>query len=131
MAYKNLDEFHIDHDNQHTLDAVITQDPSCPKCHPLERQSVEFKQFLSWYRNRQAVKTFSQRSVEIFDRYLDSLNKQRDQNGNLTKDQVKALGEQARFIVKSFRYTGRPSMRSAELGFYITKLAEATGFNPR
>ncbi len=26
---------------------------------------------------------------------------------------------------------GRPSGRSAELGFYITKLAEATGFSPR
>ncbi len=46
MAYKNLDEFHIDHDNQHILDAVITQDPSYPKCHLLERQSAEFKQFL-------------------------------------------------------------------------------------
>ena len=45
--------------------------------------------------------------------------------------QVKVLGEQARFIVKSFRYTGRPSGRSAELGFYITKLAEATGFSFR
>ncbi len=95
MAYKNLDEFHIDHDNQHTLNAVITQDPSCPRCYPLEKQSAEFKQFLGWYRNRQAVKTFSQRSVEIFDRYLDSLNKQRDQDGQLTKEQVKALGEQA------------------------------------
>jgi len=30
-----------------------------------------------------------------------------------------------------FRYTGRPSTKSAELGFYITKLAEAIGFNPR
>ncbi len=30
-----------------------------------------------------------------------------------------------------FKYTGRPSTRSAELGFYITKLAEATGFSPR
>ena len=131
MAYKNLDEFYINHNNQHTLNAVITQDPSCPKCHPLEKQLAEFKQFLGWYRNRQAVKTFSQRSVEIFDRYLDSLNKQRDQDGHLTKEQVKALGEQARFIVKLFRYTGRPSIRSAELGFYITKLAEATRFSPR
>ncbi len=26
---------------------------------------------------------------------------------------------------------GRPFGRSAELGFYITKLAEATGFSPR
>ncbi len=86
-----MDEFHIDHDNQHTLNAVTTQDPSCPKCHLLERQSAEFKQFLDWYRNRQAVKTFSQRSVEIFDRYLADLNKQRDKDGNLTKEQVKAL----------------------------------------
>jgi len=131
VTYKNLDEFHIDYDNQHTLNAVITQDPSCPKCHPLEKQLAEFKQFLGWYRNRQAVETFSQRSVKIFDHYLDSLNKQRDQDGNLTKEQVKALGEQVRFIVKSFRYIGRPSTRSAELGFYIIKLAEATGFNPR
>ena len=45
--------------------------------------------------------------------------------------QIKALGEQARFIVKSFRYISRPNARSAELGFYITKLAEATGFDPR
>ena len=37
------------------------------------------------YRNRQAVKTFRQRSVEIFDRYLGILNKQRDKDGNLTK----------------------------------------------
>ena len=95
MAYKNLDKFHLDHDNQYTLDAVTTQDPSCLRCHPLERQSAEFKQFLGWYRNRQSVKTFSQRSVEIFDRYLDNLNKQRDKDGNLTKEQVKALGEQA------------------------------------
>ena len=35
------------------------------------------------------------------------------------------------FIVKSFRYTGRPSGRSAELGFYITKLAKAIGFSPK
>ena len=35
------------------------------------------------------------------------------------------------FIVKSFRYTGRPNIRSAELGFYITKLAKAIGFDPR
>src|SRR6266542_1932515 len=131
MAYKNLDEFHIDHDNQYTLNAVLTQDPSCPRCHPLERQSTEFKQFLGWYRNRQAVKTFSQRSVKIFDRYLGHLNKQRKKDGNLTKEQVKAFGEQARFIVKSFRYTGRPSGRSAELGFYITKLAEAIGFSSK
>ncbi len=59
MAYKNLDEFHINHDNQHTLNAIITQDPFCSRYHPLEKQSAEFKQFLSWYRNRQAVKTFS------------------------------------------------------------------------
>ncbi len=45
--------------------------------------------------------------------------------------QIKALGEQAWLIVKSFRYTGRPSGRSAKVGFYITKLAEATGFSPR
>ena len=45
--------------------------------------------------------------------------------------QIKALGEQARFIVKSFRYIGRPSGRSVKLGFYITKLAEATGFDLR
>jgi len=63
--------------------------------------------------------------------YLANLNKQRDKNGNLTKEQVKALGEQARFIVKSFKYTGRPSGRSAELGFYITKLAEAIEFSLR
>jgi len=42
---------------------------------------------------RTLVKTFSQRSVEIFDRYLDDLNKQRDKDSNLTKAQVKALGE--------------------------------------
>ncbi len=95
MAYKNLNEFHIDYDNQHTLNIVIIQDPSCPKCHLLERQSAEFKQFFSWYRNRQAVKTFSQRSVKILDRYLADLNKQRNKNGNLTKEQVKVLGEQA------------------------------------
>ncbi len=59
------------------------------------------------------------------------LNKQRDKDDNLTKEQVKALGEQAWFIVKSFRYTGKLSGRSAELGFYITRLAEATGFSPR
>jgi len=44
---------------------------------------------------------------------------------------VKALGEQAWFIVKLFRYTGKPIGRSVELGFYITKLAEAIGFSPR
>src|SRR6266498_2997204 len=131
MAYKNLDEFHIDHDNQHTLNVITTQDSSCPRCHPLEKQLAEFKQFLGWYRNRQAVKTFSQQSVEIFDRYLDSLNKQRDQDGHLTKEQVKALGEQALFVVKSFKYTGRPRIRSVELGFYIMKLAKAIGFSPR
>ncbi len=103
MAYKNLNEFYIDHDNQHTLDAVTTQDPSCPKCHPLERQSAKFKQFLGWYKNRQVVKTFSQWLVKIFDWYLADLNKQRDKDDNLTKEQVKALGEQAWFIVKSFR----------------------------
>ena len=75
MTYKNLDEFHIDHDNQHTLNAVTTQDLSCSKCRLLEKQSAEFKQFLGWYRNRQAVKTFSQQLVEIFDRYLADLNK--------------------------------------------------------
>ncbi len=46
MTYKNLNEFHLDHNNQYTLDAVTTQDPSCPKYHLLERQSAEFKQFL-------------------------------------------------------------------------------------
>jgi len=59
------------------------------------------------------------------------LNKQRAENGTLTKDQVKALGKWVRFIVKSFRYIGRSSVRSTELRFYITKLAETTGFNPR
>ncbi len=42
MAYKNLDEFHIDYDNQYILNVITTQNPSCPKCHPLERQSAEF-----------------------------------------------------------------------------------------
>ncbi len=74
---------------------VTTQDPFCPKCYPLERQSAEFKQFLGWYRNRQTIKTFSQQSVEIFDRYLADLDKQRDKDGNLIKEQVKALEEQA------------------------------------
>ncbi len=55
----------------------------------------------------------------------------RNMDSNLTKEQVKALGEQAQFIVKSFRYTERPSIRLAELGFYITKLAKATGFSLR
>ncbi len=41
------------------------------------------------------------------------------------------LEKQARFIVKSFRYSGRLSTRSAELGFYITKLAEAIRFDSR
>ncbi len=36
-----------------------------------------------------------------------------------------------RFIVKSFRYIGRSSVRSVKLGFYITKLAEVTRFDPR
>ncbi len=36
-----------------------------------------------------------------------------------------------RFIVKSFRYIGRPSGRLVELGFYITKLAEVIGFSPK
>ncbi len=75
MAYKNLDEFHLDHDHQHSLNAVTTQDPFYSRCHPLEHQSAEFKQFLDWYRNWQAVKTFSQRSIEIFDNYLAELNK--------------------------------------------------------
>ena len=131
MTHRNLTEFHIDHDNQHELEAVTTQNPSCPRCHPLERQSVEFKQFLSWYKNRQSVKTFSQRTVEIFDRYLTDLNQHQGEDGTLTKDQIKVLGERARFIVKSFRYSGRSSTRSAELGYYITKLAEAIGFSPR
>ncbi len=59
MAHKNLDKFHLDHDRQHSLEAVTTQNPFCPKCHPLEWQLAEFKQFLGWYKNRQAVKTFS------------------------------------------------------------------------
>ena len=53
------------------------------------------------------------------------------ENGSLTKDQVKVLGERAWFIVKSFRYTGRPSARSAKLEYYIIKLAEVIGFDPR
>ena len=126
-----MDEFHFDHDNQHTLNMIITQNPSCPRYYPLEKQLAKFKQFLGWYRNRQAVKTFSQWSVKIFDWYLADVNKQCNKNGILTKDQVKALGEQARFIVKSFKYTGRLSARSAELGFYITKLVEAIEFDPR
>ena len=36
-----------------------------------------------------------------------------------------------RFIVKSFKYTRRPSTRSAELGFYITKLVKITGFDSK
>ena len=131
MAFKNLVEFHIDHDNQHSLNAVISQDPSCPKCHPLEKQSAEFGQFLGWYRKRQSIMTFSQRSVEVFDRYLDNLNKQRGTDGALPKDQIKDLSEQARLIVKAFRYRGRPTTRSAELGFYITKLVEKIGFDKR
>ncbi len=52
-------------------------------------------------------------------------------NGTLTKDQIKVLEEWVRFIIKSFKYTGRLSVRLAELGFYITKLTKATGFDPR
>ena len=44
---------------------------------------------------------------------------------------MKALGEQARFIVKFFRYQRKLSAKSAELGFYIIKLAKATGFSFR
>ena len=131
MAYKNLDEFHFNHDHQYNLNAVTTQDLSCPKCHPLKWQLAKFKQFLGWYRNRQAVKTFSQRLVKIFDQYLADLNKQWAEDSSLTKDQVKILEERAWFIIKSFRYISRPSIRSAELRFYITKLAEVTGFDPR
>ncbi len=36
-----------------------------------------------------------------------------------------------RFIIKSFRYSGRSSIRLAELGFYIIKLAEVIEFSPR
>jgi len=36
-----------------------------------------------------------------------------------------------RFIVKSFRYQEKPNAKSAKLGFYITKLAEVTGFDPK
>jgi len=69
--------------------------------------------------------------VEIFNQFLTDLNQQQVENGSLTKDQIKVLGETARFIVKFFRYIGRLSVRSAELRFSITKLAEATGFDPR
>ena len=131
MTYKNLDEFHLDHDHQHSLNTVTIQDPSCPKCHLLEWQSAEFKQFLDWYRNCQSIKTFSQQSVEIFDWYLAELNKQQAEDGTLTNDQVKALGERAWFIVKSFRYQEKLSAKSAELKFYITKLAEAIRFDPK
>ncbi len=69
--------------------------------------------------------------MKIFDWYLTELNSQWAKNDTLTKDQVKALGEQARFIVKSFKYIEKPSTKSVKLGFYITKLAEATGFDSR
>jgi len=69
--------------------------------------------------------------VEIFDYYLTDLNQQRAENDILTKEQVKVLEEQARFIVKFFRYIGRLSTRLAKLRFYITKLAKVTGFDLR
>ncbi len=69
--------------------------------------------------------------VEIFNRYLIDLNQQRAENGTLMKEQVKVLGERAWLIIKSFRYIGKLSTRSAELGFYITKLVKATEFDPQ
>ena len=49
----------------------------------------------------------------------------------LINSQIKALDEWARFVVKSFKYLGKPSVRLVKLEFYITKLAEVTGFDPK
>ncbi len=75
--------------------------------------------------------TISKRSVEIFDWYLSDLNKQYSKNGTLINNKVKALSEQAQFIVKLFRYLGKPNVKLVELRFYITKLAEVIGFDSR
>ena len=49
----------------------------------------------------------------------------------LITDQVKALEKWVQFIIKSFWYQEKLSVKLAELEFYITKLAKATGFDLR
>ena len=47
---QTLAEFYQIYDIKHTNNIIIIADPSYTRYHPIIRQSVEFKQFLGWYR---------------------------------------------------------------------------------
>ncbi len=128
MTYQILAEFHQQYDIEHIQNIVLTVDPSYARCNPIVRQLAEFKQSLSWYKQYQVIKSFSQKTINRVNRFLNCLKQARISKENLTDNSKTDLRKHIKLIVKSFRYMGDLITPSKKLAYYIIKLAALTGF---